>query len=153
WHGSRSGRQAWPDRTQRGRPEPRHGWLRPLRAPCICDARATDARPAVTPRSARTPTLRGMGSPAGSAAPFRSGAEVDPLHPHHLAIHEGYTNLHARMDGTVGDDPFEGLFDFDTRIVSWHRLTVAGQQPTGVAAPSLTSEAWDATLNVRLDGG
>ena len=88
-----------------------------------------------------------------SAAPRRSGAEVDPLHPHHLVIHEGYTYLHSRMDGTVGEDPFEGLYDYDTRLVSWHRITLAGKEPVGVAAPSLTSEAWQATLNVRLDDG
>ena len=57
------------------------------------------------------------------------------------------------MDGAVGEEPEEGLFDYDTRIVSWRRTTVAGREPIGVAAPSLTSEAWRAILAVRLGDG
>ena len=85
--------------------------------------------------------------------PRRSGAEVDPLHPHHIVIHEGYTFLHARMDGSVGRDPEEGLFDYDTRVLSWHDLRIAGQQPVGVAAPSLDSASWRSVRTVRLEGG
>ena len=85
--------------------------------------------------------------------PERSGAEVDPLHPHHILIHHGYTYLHARMEGSIGQDPEEGLFDFDTRILSYHVTRVAGQNPIGVAAPCVMSERWQAVRTVRLADG
>jgi glycogen debranching enzyme len=83
--------------------------------------------------------------------PRLSGAEVDPHHPHHLVIHEGYTYLHARLDGRIGDVPDEGLVDVDTRILSWWRLTIGGLEPIGSAVPSETSEAVDAVLTARPD--
>jgi glycogen debranching enzyme len=84
--------------------------------------------------------------------PRRSGAEVDPLHPHHIVAHEGYTYLHSRMDGTVGQDPEEGLYDYDTRILSWHRMRLAGEKAIGVAAPCMESKRWQAVLSVRSKG-
>ncbi len=86
------------------------------------------------------------------APPRRSGAEVDPLHPHHLLVHEGYTYLHSRMDGAVGRAPEEGLFDYDTRILSWHATRLAGEEPIGVAAPCLDNTRWQAVMSVRRPG-
>ncbi len=92
-------------------------------------------------------------SEADGAAPRRSGAEVDPLHPHHVVIHEGYTYLLSRMDGTVGQDPEEGLFDYDTRVLSRHVLRVFDGEPIGVGWVSTTGERWQATLRVDRPGG
>jgi glycogen debranching enzyme len=87
------------------------------------------------------------------APPRRSGAEVDPLHPHHLLIHEGYTYLLSRMDGTLSGREDEGFYDYDTRILSWYRITLNGEEPIGVAAPTLTGERWRGVLSVQLEGG
>lgn len=88
---------------------------------------------------------------ADPLVPRQSGAEVDPHHPHHLVLHEGYTYLYARLDGRIGDAAEEGLVDMDTRILSWWRLTVGGLEPIGAAAPTATSEAADAILTARPD--
>jgi glycogen debranching enzyme len=88
-----------------------------------------------------------------SVPPQRSGAEVDPLFPHHLVLHSGYTYVQSRTDGSVGEDPEEGLFDFDTRIVSYYQLTLDGEEPLGTGGPGLTSDRWQATMSVRRSGG
>jgi glycogen debranching enzyme len=70
-----------------------------------------------------------------------------------MVIHEGYTYLLGRMDGTVGQDPQEGLYDYDTRILSRHVLRVLDQEPIGVGWVSTTGERWQGMLRVDRPGG
>jgi glycogen debranching enzyme len=44
-----------------------------------------------------------------------------------VVLHAGYTVLCSSRNGTIADDP-HGLFHFDTRILSRHRLTLDGQE-------------------------
>jgi glycogen debranching enzyme len=79
-------------------------------------------------------------------------SRIDPHHPCHL-IHRGYTVLVTREDGTIDDERLEGLFDYDTRILSRHVLTVGGRSPGRPYATSLASDRWMSVMQVRLPGG
>src|SRR3954466_849445 len=85
--------------------------------------------------------------------PVRSGAELDPRYPRQLLLHEGYTYLLTAMDGSIGAQPEEGLFDHDLRLLSWHRVTVAGEVPVGAASAPIHSERWVGILGVRPNDG
>ncbi|MFL5722086.1 MAG: glycogen debranching N-terminal domain-containing protein [Chloroflexota bacterium] len=85
--------------------------------------------------------------------PVRSGAELDPRYPRQLLLHEGYTYLLTAMDGSIGAQPEEGLFDHDLRLLSWHRVTVAGEVPVGAASAPIHGERWVGILGVRPRDG
>jgi glycogen debranching enzyme len=85
--------------------------------------------------------------------PVRSGAELDPRYPRQLLLHEGYTYLLTAMDGSIGAQPEEGLFDYDLRLLARHRVTVGGQVPIGPAAAPIHDERWTGILGVRHGDG
>src|SRR5690242_4915851 len=58
---------------------------------------------------------------------------VNP-HPRHHILHAGYTVLVTRPGGGFEGHGREGLFDFDTRILSRYRLTIDGRQPVYVGS-------------------
>jgi glycogen debranching enzyme len=78
------------------------------------------------------------------------GPPVDPFRGRHV-VHEGYTVLLTRGDAQIASDA-EGLFDFDTRILSCYRLTLDGQAPTALDATS-DGNRWLAHLLVERPGG
>jgi glycogen debranching enzyme len=77
---------------------------------------------------------------------------IDPHHPCQL-VHHGYTVLVTREDGSIDSERFEGLYDYDTRILSRHVLTVSGTSPERPYATSLASDRWMSVMQVRLPGG
>ncbi|MGQ0701937.1 MAG: amylo-alpha-1,6-glucosidase [Gemmatimonadales bacterium] len=68
-------------------------------------------------------------------------------------LHEGYTVLVAERDSTVTGIEREGLFDYDTRILSRHRLTLNGQPLRYVAGKPLDACRWEGHLVLQRDGG
>jgi glycogen debranching enzyme len=69
-----------------------------------------------------------------------------------IVIHAGYTVLCANAEGWI-DGERNGLFDYDTRILSRYRLTVDGKQPELVGHARPESERCVATYRVRRAGG
>ncbi len=69
-----------------------------------------------------------------------------------LVIHGGYTVLRSSPDGQIVADP-EGIFDFDTRILSRHRLTIDGREPTLVSSGKPESDRWWGVLRIGRPGG
>ena len=59
--------------------------------------------------------------------------EIDPHYPHQV-VYQGYTVLVCRRDGTFQGHEREGLFDFDTRILSVYRLLLDGHEPDYVSS-------------------
>jgi glycogen debranching enzyme len=90
---------------------------------------------------------------AGPPPSARDGGDIDPLHPHQLVVHDGYTYLLAAADGSIGAEPTEGLFDFDTRLLSFLRFTLAGRALDGVATPTPFGDGWRAVLMTKLEDG
>ncbi|MFS8638935.1 MAG: glycogen debranching N-terminal domain-containing protein, partial [Gemmatimonadota bacterium] len=54
------------------------------------------------------------------AAPARRSAGLNPHDPLDV-VYQGYTVLVCRHDGSIEGAGREGLWDFDTRILSRHR--------------------------------
>jgi glycogen debranching enzyme len=81
-----------------------------------------------------------------------AAALLDPHHPWHI-VHEGYTVLVTRPDGSVDGIRREGLFDFDTRILSRYHLTLDGRMPDWVGGGTIGYDQWSAQLVVARDGG
>jgi glycogen debranching enzyme len=81
------------------------------------------------------------------------GGDIDPLRPFHHLIHGGYTVLVTRPDGSLGGAGREGLYDYDTRILSLWRLTLDGRAPQPVSSCIIESDRWGACLRVPLAGG
>ena len=77
---------------------------------------------------------------------------IDIHYPCHV-LHEGYTVLVAERDCAVTGMGREGLFDYDTRILSRHRLTLNGQSLRYVAGKPLDACRWEAHLVLERDGG
>jgi hypothetical protein len=68
-------------------------------------------------------------------------------------VYQGYTVLVCRRDGTFQGHEREGLFDFDTRILSVYRLLLDGHEPDYVSSGFLASNHWEAKLRfARADG-
>jgi glycogen debranching enzyme len=84
--------------------------------------------------------------------PYHSGANVDILHPRRFVLHEGYSVVVCRPDGTLGRDADEGLFDFDTRLLSWWSLHIEGQAPTFVSNGTIDGRRWLAVLKLPVSG-
>jgi glycogen debranching enzyme len=86
-------------------------------------------------------------------APAIGDGDLDPFRPAHTLLHQGYTLLLARPDGTLTGEGREGLYDFDTRILSRYRLLLGGQAPDYVSSCTLESDRWGAWLQIPLQGG
>jgi glycogen debranching enzyme len=85
-------------------------------------------------------------------APQPRDTVVDPHCPCHV-VHEGYTVLVTQPNGEVDAAARQGLLDYDTRILSHHRLTVGGRIPEGCCASVIAAHAWMASLRIPLEGG
>ena len=84
--------------------------------------------------------------------PVRSGADLDPRHDQ-LLLHDGYTYLLGGHDGAIGDDPDQGLFDYDLRLLDRHHITVAGVAPSGAPSMPVHDDRWVGVLGVRPGDG
>lgn len=100
-------------------------------------------------------------SPAGQsvdgvvddAAHLRNfGAGINPHHPWRI-LHEGYTVLVSRPDGCLTGIEREGLYDFDTRILSRHRILLNGETPLFVSGGSPDAHRWRGHLYQPREGG
>ncbi|MFL6263693.1 MAG: glycogen debranching N-terminal domain-containing protein [Thermoanaerobaculia bacterium] len=87
------------------------------------------------------------------SAPALGDGDLDPFRPAHTLWHQGYTLLVARPDGTVTGEGLEGLYDFDTRILSRYRLLVDRREPRYVSSCTLESDHGRVWLYVPLPGG
>jgi glycogen debranching enzyme len=81
------------------------------------------------------------------------GGQLDPFDPAHRIVHQGYTVLVMRADGEVLGEGREGLYDFDTRILSRHRLLLDGREPILLSSSVLGSDRWSGCLWLRRSGG
>ena len=84
--------------------------------------------------------------------PHLGPSRIDPHHPCQL-VHRGYTVLVTREDGSIDGERLEGLYDYDTRILSRHVLTVGGTAPERPYATTVASDRWMSVMQVRLPGG
>src|SRR4051794_919449 len=81
------------------------------------------------------------------------GGQLDPFDPAHCIVHQGYTVLVARLDGAVLGEGREGLYDFDTRILSRHRLLLDDREPVLLSSCALSADRWSACLQLARPGG
>ena len=89
---------------------------------------------------------------ADLGTPELSGANLDPFRPWHNVVYQGYTLLFTRPDGSLRDGR-DGLYDFDTRILSRYRLSLDGREPECFASGAPESDRWWTHLRVPLEGG
>lgn len=90
---------------------------------------------------------------AGSrAGPQRLGADLNPHGPLDV-VHQGYTVLVTQHDGSIAGDGREGLWDYDTRILSRHRIVLAGERPRYIVSGIPEADRWIAHLRVPRRGG
>ncbi|HEX6939199.1 MAG TPA: glycogen debranching N-terminal domain-containing protein [Longimicrobiales bacterium] len=87
-----------------------------------------------------------------AAGPDRHGAGLNPHGPLDV-VYQGYTVLVCQRDGSIGGGGREGLWDYDTRILSRHRILLAGEVPRFIGSGSPEAERWSAHLRVPLPGG
>src|SRR5262245_25043284 len=73
--------------------------------------------------------------------------QIDPHRARHIVFH-GYTVLVTGPDGAIAEGAGLGLFDFDTRILSKHRLLVNGRAPSCDASALIDHDHWAAHLSV-----
>ncbi|HZC02436.1 MAG TPA: glycogen debranching N-terminal domain-containing protein [Gammaproteobacteria bacterium] len=85
--------------------------------------------------------------------PHRYGTGLNSYHPSRRLVYQGYTVLITSPDGIFTGGGREGLYDFDTRILSQWHTTLAGQRPDYVASATLESHRWLAHLRVPRSGG
>src|SRR2546423_1837419 len=95
---------------------------------------------------------RSVALPTDADTPRLSGANLDPFRPWHNVVHQGATVLFTRPDGTLHSGR-DGLFDFDTRVLSRHRLTLDGREPECISSGAPESDRWSAHLRVTREGG
>jgi glycogen debranching enzyme len=79
--------------------------------------------------------------------------QLHPFDPAHSLLHQGYTVLVTRLDGAVLGEGREGLYDFDTRILSRHRLLLDGREPALLSSSVLSADRWTGCLCFRRSGG
>jgi glycogen debranching enzyme len=77
---------------------------------------------------------------------------VDPFTPSRRLLHADYTVLCSGPDGTLSADP-EGLYDHDTRVLSYRRLTIDGRDLTFVSSAELAADQRLITLLAPQPGG
>ena len=80
----------------------------------------------------------------------RSGEFIDPHHSQQITFH-GYTLLVTDADGSICGG-IQGLFDFDTRILSKYRLRVDEEVPRCDTSAAIASDYWAAHLTVPRPG-
>src|SRR5262245_5276998 len=80
----------------------------------------------------------------------RSGEAIDPHHSLQLTFN-GYTVLLTDTDGSICAGT-QGLFDFDTRILSKYRLLVDDEVPRCDTSAAIASDYWAAHLTVPRPG-
>lgn len=80
----------------------------------------------------------------------RGGEAIDPHHSLQLTFH-GYTLLVTDADGSICGGS-QGLFDFDTRILSKHRLLIDDEVPRCDTSAAIASDYWAAHLTVPRPG-
>jgi len=98
-------------------------------------------------------TNRDPGSAGASAAgASRPGADLNPHDPFDV-VHEGYTVLVCRYDGSFEGLGREGLWDYDTRILSRYRLLLDGRRPAGSMSGVPGAGRWIGHLRVPRRGG
>jgi glycogen debranching enzyme len=105
--------------------------------------------------------LRDAPTTARLVDPARTMSSFSPPHRFHaLSPHDpwqvafgGYTVLVTRQDGRLVGEQREGLYDFDIRLLSRHRLTIGGQEPVWISGAVLESDRWTATLLLPRHGG
>jgi glycogen debranching enzyme len=68
-------------------------------------------------------------------------------------VHEGYTVLITQPSGELDAAARQGLLDYDTRILSRHRLTVGGRAPEATSASVIAANRWEGWLRIPLRGG
>ncbi len=102
----------------------------------------------------RSRATRGDPASSGSPSPFELPAAAGTIDPHYpwCIAYEGYTVLTSARDGSIDRDP-TGLFDYDTRVLSRHRLLLDGAPPEYVSSGWLESNRWEAELRVPRPGG
>src|SRR5688500_11884908 len=111
-------------------------WTRPWRASARRPrARASRrapsrSRPAGTELSCRSQIRAGRPSGAG---PFDSLQDSAMTSGDETVLHADYTVLCSGRDGGIEEPSRHGLFDFDTRVLSRHRLRLAGLELRAVA--------------------
>ncbi len=86
------------------------------------------------------------------AAPAHRSAGLDPHGPVDV-VHQGYTVLICRHDGAIEGVGREGLWDYDTRILSRHRILLSGEAPGLIGSGTPEPERWIAHLRVPRPGG
>lgn len=103
-------------------------------------------------RLASHPCMSTAPSPGPVREPRRHGATIAPHAPWQV-VQQGYTVLVTRPDGTLSGNGREGLWDYDTRILSLYRLTIDGIEPEYVSSGVPESDRWFGALRVRRGGG
>jgi len=68
-------------------------------------------------------------------------------------VHGGYTALCSSQAGSIDADSRHGLFDFDTRVLSRHRLTLGDLRFEVVATDQPESDEYLVVLHGRRSGG
>ena len=71
----------------------------------------------------------------------------------HRILHQGYTVLVTRPDGAMRGERREGLWDFDTRILSRHCLLLDGREPVTLSSSILAADRWSACRWLPRAGG
>jgi glycogen debranching enzyme len=90
--------------------------------------------------------------PASLEVPLLGDSPID-VHPGLVLAHSGYTVLLSRHDGSLEAEGREGLYDFDTRLLSRYVLKVDDRRPLCVADGTPLADRWIGHLRVPLDGG
>ena len=77
------------------------------------------------------------------------------LNAHHpwQTVHSGYTVLVTNPDGSLNGAGREGLWDYETRILSLWRVMLDGRTPVLNASGALECDRWQAHLRVPRVGG
>ncbi len=92
-----------------------------------------------------------MAQRARELIPQISGANLEPREEE--VVGADYTQLVAGRDGSIEEGKRHGLLDFDTRILSRHRLTLDGSPLSTVSAGAFDPDRWTALLRLPLSGG
>lgn len=89
---------------------------------------------------------------SGPAAPRHTAIALNAHHPWQT-VHSGYTVLVTNPDGSFSGAGREGLWDYETRILSRWRATLDGQPPASNTSGALECDRWHAHLRVPRAGG
>jgi hypothetical protein len=88
-------------------------------------------------------------------SPTATPGITTPIDPHlgrQVTFH-GYSVLLTNVDGSITEGSGLGLFDYDTRILSKHRLLIDGTVPRCDTSANVESDYWIAHLAITRSGG